>query len=190
MASDQSDRVRRTMFVLCALGVLVVAAPFAVALQQRVVGGQALDANLRVDGSGFNTARTSNRVGGMQSSRYMPHYRQQNAAGLSSPAYRAGRNTSGAVNSRGGGGVTFSTGYGTFTTGGGGRADPLRNPQYSVLQTGTYVQRGSIPGGGRSYAMPRGMTTPRPAYSATRISTPRPKSSALSVPKYSVVHRR
>jgi hypothetical protein len=164
----------------------------AIALQQQVIGGHALDANLRVDGSGLNTARASNRVGGLQSNAYSARREYGGGgAGLSSQAYRPAsvdtRNRSG--------GLTLQTGSGAFTTGnqgrGSGRVDPLRNSQYSVLQTGAFVERGVIPGGGRSAASAYGMTTPRPnsqLYGMTGGG--RAPSTGLSSTRYSVARHR
>ncbi len=172
------------------------------ALQQQVVGGHALDANLQVDGSGFNTARASNRVGGLQSNAYSARreYGGRGAGGLSAQGYRPGGYRSGvsrssSVNSRySTGGYTLTSGSGAFTSGnqgrGSGRVDPLRNSQYSVLQTGSYVERGAIPGGGRSSATAYGMTTPKPNRQAYQMTGGRAPSSGLTSTRYSVSHRR
>lgn len=173
----------------CAFVAVLIAPEAAIALQQRVVGGQALDANLRTDGSGFNTARPGNRVSGLQSNVYRPVGGVGASRGLSSASYSPGRRSSGSVDTRyGGGGLAISTGSGTFTTGrGGGRADPLRNPQYSVLQTGTLVQRGSIPGATRTRAP---ISAPRSTATAYRgTGGYRAPSTGLTSTKYAVARR-
>lgn len=188
---DRSHGTKRfgALFAACAFVALLVAPHAAVALQQRVVGGQALDANLRTDGSGFNTASPHNRVSGLQSNVYRPAGGASVSRGLSSASYSPGRRTSGAVDTRyGSGGLAISTGAGTFTTGaGGGRADPLRNPQYSVLQTGTLVQRGSIPGATRTRAP---ISATRSTSTAYRMGgTTRAPSTGLTSTKYAVARR-
>lgn len=186
-----SARPRALLAACLVVGVLIPGV--ALALQQQVVGGHALDANLQVDGSGLNTARASGRVGGLQSNAYAAR-REYGGGGsaLSTQAYRPasygrqyGRSSAG--------GYTLNTGYGAYSAGGGGsgRADPLRVSQYSVLQTGAYVERGVIPGGGKAAASPRGMTTPRPTYNAYRMpNTGRVPSTGLASTKYSVARRR
>jgi hypothetical protein len=185
--NDSSSR----LCALLAACVVVGAASIpgvALALQQQVVGGHALDANLQVDGSGLNTARASNRVGGMQSNAYSARRQFGGGSGLSSQAYRPA-NYSRQYGRGSTGGFTLNTGYGNYSTGS-GRADPLRVSQYSVLQTGALVERGVIPGGGRSAASPRGMTTPRPTYNAYRLpNTGRVPSTGLTSTKYSVARR-
>ena len=154
----------------------------AMALQVQVVGGHALDANLRVDGSGFNTTSSRNRAPGLQSQAY----RATGAGGhraLSSAAYRPTRNTSGMVDTRvsGANAFTLQTGAGTISggidprTGRGavGRADPLRVNTYNPLDPGIRVQRGSIPGGTATMRVnPRtgALTTPSMAMPGASLS--------------------
>jgi len=153
------------------------ASTLALALQQQVVGGHALDANLRVDGSGFNTASPRNRVSGLQSNTYRPS-RVTSSPGLTSSVYSPNRAT---------GGYSFSTGGGTYSTSA-GRVDPMRNPQYSVLQTGAVVQRGTIPGG--SAYSTRGLTTPMPATTVYRVGGPSVPPTGLTSTTYSVARSR
>lgn len=186
---DHSKRLGAVV-AACAFVAILVAPHAAVALQQRVVGGQALDANLRTDGSGFNTARPGNRVSGLQSNVYRPVGGASASRGLSSASYSPGRRTSGAVDTRYGiGGLAISTGAGTFTTGaGGGRTDPLRNPQYSVLQTGTLVQQGRVPTAGMTRAP---ISAPRSTTTAYRMGgTTRAPSTGLTSTKYAVSRRQ
>jgi hypothetical protein len=186
--TDHSKRVG-ALVAACAFVAILVAPHAAIALQQRVVGGQALDANLRTDGSGFNTSSPTNRRYGMQSNVYRPAGGAGGSRGLSSAAYSPGRRTSGAVDTRyGTGGLAISTGAGTFTTGaGGGRTDPLRNPQYSVLQTGTLVQKGRIP---TSTVTRAPISAPRSTATAYRMGgTTRAPSTGLTSTKYAVARR-
>lgn len=182
----------RGVFVAIALGALCALGTFAVALQVQVVGGHALDANLQVDGSGFNTVSSRNRAPGLQRQAYniTPSFGGGNPA-LSSGVYRPGRGTSGSVDTRisGARGFALSTGAGTISgavdprtgRGAAGRADPLRVPNYSVLQTPVMVQRASIPGGTGITRVNR-----RTGGMMTSGMTP---SNAMSSTKYSAVRR-
>lgn len=185
--TQQSDR-RRAAVLAVVLGALCALGTLAVALQVQVVGGHALDANLRVDGSGFNTSTSRNRAPGLQSQSYnlTPSF-GGGQAGLSSGVYRPGRSTSGGVDTRlsGGRAFTIETGSGTFTTGraGGGRSDPLRVPTYSALETPTMVQRGTIPGGTPSMRVNR-------RTGAMVSSSGRAPSNALTSTTYTAARRR
>ncbi len=200
---SRTGHLTRTRAMLAAVVVVGAASipGVAHALQQQVVGGHALDANLRVDGSGFNTARASNRVGGLQSNAYAARREYGGrGSGLSAQSYRPGGYRSHGSRSYGvdsryqSGGYTLQGSSGAFTSGGqgrgSGRVDPLRNSQYSVLQTGAYVERGAIPGGGRSAATAYGMTTPKPNRQAYRMSGGRVPSTGLTSTRYSVARHR
>ena len=182
--------VRRALLIgfaaTCAIGAI------AAALQVQVVGGHALDANLRVDGSGFNTASPRNRAPGLQSQAYRPSGVGSSRA-LTQGSYRpGGGNTSALVDTRisSTSGVTLQTDAGTFTAGidprtrraTGGRADPLRVNNYNPLDTGAVVQRGAIPGGSPAMRVNRNTGAMVPSQRAS-------STSAMTGVRYTTVRR-
>ncbi|MFG0273636.1 MAG: hypothetical protein ACF8QF_01125 [Phycisphaerales bacterium] len=140
---------RRRRITLGALAVAVCAAG-AIAFQERIVGGYALDANLAVESSGLNAPAWRMGTPGLERARYSIGSRTSRAGEpLGRPTYTTVTPNPSFVLGSGVGATVVTrdprTGQTTF------RADPLRVPQYDALRV-----RETIPTYGRSGVRPAG----------------------------------
>lgn len=161
-----AQRQRRAL----ALGVgALLCAGAAVAYQQRIVGGYALDANTNIEGGGLNAPAWRAGAPGLERQRYSLGGRARSTSmALGRPSYTAtGAQRPQFVLGSGVGATVATTNPRTGQTY--FRADPLRVPQYDALRV-----RETIPRYGYSGV--------RPAGSPYRVRAPRaPVNRAPSV---------
>ncbi|MDX9910309.1 MAG: hypothetical protein RBS39_00615 [Phycisphaerales bacterium] len=159
--------------LLVLVGLVTMFATSGAIAQYRIVGGHALDSNLRVGSGGFNT-RVSTRAPGLQSPVYRydatgarrqnyttQHYTPTRAVNRSS--YQSGAITYGGSYATVGGAGLNTTGY------------ALSSPTYNPLAAPTYVDR-----------MPTGIPNAAPLPNSMPTGLP---SMGLTSPQYTPIRR-
>jgi hypothetical protein len=173
----------RRRFALAALATAVVAGG-AIAFQERIVGGFALDANLAVESGGLNAPVWRMGTPGLERARYSVGARTDPYGNsLGRPSYTTQTPNQSIVLGSGVGATVVSqdprTGQTTF------RADPLRVPQYDALRVRETIPRygtsGVRPSGSPYRVSAQAAPTTR-APSASRVSS----GAAISNRSYSL----
>ena len=180
-----SAPLRRRSLTL-GLGALLCAGA-AVAFQQRIVGGYALDANLAVEGGGLNRPAWRAGTPGLERQRYSVGGRATSTSmALGRPTYSAtGSQGSQFVLGSGVGAAVATTDPRTGQTY--FRADPLRVPQYDALRVRETIPRYGTTGVRPAGSPYRTQTTRAPVNRAPTVAR---RPSASRAPSGSTLSNR
>ena len=151
--------------------VVVLFAAAGAARAQQIVGGRALDANLRVGSGGLNSPTVHSGASGISQPNYSAAYNPQirSSAAISQNTYYITGSASSSSRYAAPTGYKAPTGGGvTYASGGATYYDPMAKPLYTSMGASTQVQVGSYSGVNRSLSVNTAPGVAAPRYQVVR----------------------